>query len=184
MKRFQKAAIAVILSILLSQSTSGYQPRPIEPLPQSAFLPVQSYEPSLAPIVEPAASIPRPTSRPVTSVPEVEPDVIIDVPAVSGNGLTGTASYYCNADASRGPLSRCHKDYPDGQGSYYAAIRKDLNSALRGKTVNVCVGDKCLPVKIIDCNCGDHPNLIDLYGDAFAYFYPLTKGAFKVTVSW
>jgi hypothetical protein len=175
---------------MLAQSTLGYVVRPIEPVSPSLFVPVPvpSYEPPLAPIYEPAPSIARATGRPDIAAPRAEAKVIQKVTngtvSLTGNSLAGTASYYCNADASRGPLSRCHKDYPDGQDSYYAAISKHYHDALRGKVVSVCVGSKCLPVKIMDCNCGPNPNLIDLYGDAFAYFYPLTKGKFTVTVKW
>jgi hypothetical protein len=190
LKLLKKAAIAVLLSIMLAQSTLGYVVRPIEPVSPSLFVPVPvpSYEPPLAPIYEPAPSIARATGRPDIAAPRAEAKVIQKVTngtvSLTGNSLAGTASYYCNADASRGPLSRCHKDYPDGQDSYYAAISKHYHDALRGKVVSVCVGSKCLPVKIMDCNCGPNPNLIDLYGDAFAYFYPLTKGKFTVTVKW
>jgi len=35
-----------------------------------------------------------------------------------------SASWYCNADAGRGPLSRCTRGYPDGPGlDLYAAVQ-------------------------------------------------------------
>lgn len=63
----------------------------------------------------------------------------------------------------------------------YAAIRRDLLS-LRGKRVQVCTARKCITVTIIDCNCGPHANLIDLYSDAFRALAPLSAGRIKVTV--
>ena len=37
---------------------------------------------------------------------------------------------------------------------------------------------------IIDCNCGPHANLIDLYADAFSRLAPLSRGRIDVMLEW
>lgn len=64
----------------------------------------------------------------------------------------------------------------------YAAMRKPYNARYRGQWVLVCSGDRCTEAKVIDCNCGDGANLIDLYGDAFEKLAPLGTGRLKVRV--
>jgi hypothetical protein len=39
-------------------------------------------------------------------------------------------------------------------------------------------------VTIIDCNCGSHANLIDLYSTAFERLAPLSRGRISVTLEW
>jgi hypothetical protein len=39
-------------------------------------------------------------------------------------------------------------------------------------------------VTIIDCNCGPHANLIDLYRDAFSRLADPSRGVLTVTVTW
>jgi hypothetical protein len=46
------------------------------------------------------------------------------------------------------------------------------------------MGIRVVRVTLIDCNCGEHANLIDLYSDAFQRLAPLSRGVVKVTVSW
>lgn len=92
--------------------------------------------------------------------------------------LSGTASWYCNSDRSRGPISRCMRGHPGG---LYAAIRRDLLS-MRGDVVNVCSSAACVRVRIVDCNCGRNANLIDLYADAFERIAPLSAGRVHVTI--
>lgn len=186
MRFLKKTAIAFVAFLLLAQTTAGVEQRPIKSIESGLFRPVAM--PSILDTIKDfeATNTPKPSKPPII-IPVNTPktvDLATLKPKLTVNTLTGVASYYCNADSSRGPISRCHYKYPDGSNSYYAAIRKDLLNTLRGKTIQVCEGSKCLNVKIIDCNCGANANLIDLYGDAFRYFHPLTKGKFKVTIKW
>jgi len=96
--------------------------------------------------------------------------------AVSQRPREIQASWYCNADAGRGPLSRCTRGYPDGPGpDLYAAASPDLP---RG-TLRVCA-ERCVTVEAIDCRCSS-PG-IDLYADAFAELGVLSRGVLSVTV--
>lgn len=178
-----KIVVAIMLSLLLVHSTTGYQPRPIDPLPSEAFKPVlvtpsptilSSPNPSLVPVIKPAPSHIIPKLIPTIT----KPKTILTLLKISGRKTSGVASWYC-----LNGVSRCSRNHPDGKDSYFAAIRRDL-LFLRGRKIQVCEGSKCLGVTIIDCNCGKNANLIDLYSDAFSYFYPLSKGAFKVTIRW
>jgi hypothetical protein len=120
----------------------------------------------------------RPTLPP--TLPRSE-SVPTDVPP-AGDGLAGVASWYCNSDRSRGPRSRCTVGHPDDGGAdLFAAIRRDL-LYLRGQRVSVCAGERCVRVRIIDCNCGPGANIIDLYADAFEALRPLGVGRVKVRV--
>lgn len=182
-----KARLAVILLVTVSlvTTTSGAEETPIKPVPPTVFRPVvipDITSPVRVPVtkVEDPISTPTPSKAPVKQPkpkPKVETKVKLKVPALSGRIRKGVASWYC----VRG-VSRCTRGFPDGRGSYYAAIRKDL-LFLRGRRIQVC-SNRCLWVRIIDCNCGRNANLIDLYGDSFKYFYPLSKGRFNVTIRW
>ena len=185
-----RIGLVVSLVFLFTAVTAGQEAKPIKPLPTEAFrrielpeasvLIIPTYPPTPTPSPVPTKAPPRATPKPS---PKVVTKVKLKVPKLSGRMRSGVASYYCNKDSSRGKLSRCRVGYPDGKNSYYAAIRKDL-LFLRGRRIQVCEGRNCLWVKVIDCNCGRNANLIDLYGDAFAYFHPLTKGTFGVTIRW
>lgn len=96
--------------------------------------------------------------------------------------LAVAASWYCNADPRRGPVSRCSRGHPDGRHEdLFAAVSPDL-ARLRGVTVLVCVaGSRCVSVRIIDCDCRARHS-IDLYADAFAELAPLSRGRVTVTV--
>ena len=104
--------------------------------------------------------------------------------AVPGSSLRLSATFYCNADARRGPLSRCTRGYPDRRGvsDLYAAISPDLVH-LRGKVLDVWRGSAHVRVKVVDCNCAARM-AIDLYADAFARLAPLSLGRITVTVRW
>lgn len=85
--------------------------------------------------------------------------------------LTGRASWYCNRDASRGPLSPCHYLYPDTSGyDAYAAAGPRLRAML-GRWRNRVVLVDGLRVRLVDwCQCYKgtrHEKLIDLYRDVF-----------------
>jgi hypothetical protein len=125
--------------------------------------------------------------------PGVRAEVVVKAtpkpkPAVySGAGtshvLKGLASWYCNNDGSRGPISSCHYQYPDtsSYNAYGAAgpkLRAALGSGWRGKVVLV----DGLRVKLVDwCQCfqgQSNEKLIDLYLDV----YERTGGS--VTIRW
>ena len=193
-----KARLAIVFLLLISIITTatGTEPVQIKPVPVTEFRPVLiapgKPEPVRVPIMRiedplPVPS-PKPSKAPKREQPKSKPTVKttttkLQTPKLSGKMRKGVASYYCNANPKRGKVSRCTRGYPDGKNSYYAAIRKDL-LFLRGKRVKVSANGRSLWVRIIDCNCGRGANLIDLYGDSFAYFYPLTKGRFNVKISW
>jgi hypothetical protein len=94
----------------------------------------------------------------------------------SGSHRTGTASWYC------GHGSRCTNGH---SGGLYAAAGPQLRVGnWRGRYVVVQAGVRRVRVQLIDCNCGPHANLIDLYSDAFQHLAPLSRGVLKVTVTW
>jgi len=96
--------------------------------------------------------------------------------------LRGAASWYCNNDASRGPISSCHYAYPDtGAFNAYAAAGPKLRAALgdwRGRIVSV----DGIRVKLVDwCQCykgQSNEKLLDLYLDV----YRVVGGS--VTIRW
>jgi rare lipoprotein A (peptidoglycan hydrolase) len=161
-----------------------------EPL---AFAPV---EVASAPTLEP--SPPRPAvrresrrgpsgspSRPTIALPADPPRVVVvasrdqaaeAVTASSKGSITGTASWYC------GHGSRCTAGYPSG---LYAAAGPALRVGnWRGRVVLVSANGRVVMVKLVDCNCGQHANLIDLYRDAFSRLADPSRGLIRVTVSW
>jgi hypothetical protein len=100
----------------------------------------------------------------------------------TGHALRGLASWYCNNNGSRGPISACHYQYPDtGAFNAYAAAGPKLRAALgnwRGRIVTV----NGLRVKLVDwCQCyqgRSYEKLIDLYRDV----YDVVGGS--VTIRW
>ncbi len=100
----------------------------------------------------------------------------------TGHVLRGAASWYCNSDRSRGPISACHYAYPDtGAFNAYAAAGPRLRAAMgswRGRIVSV----DGLRVKLVDwCQCykgQSNEKLIDLYRDV----YGVVGGS--VTIRW
>jgi hypothetical protein len=99
------------------------------------------------------------------------------------DSIRGLASWYCNSNPSRGPISSCYSAYPDTRGfnAYAAAgprLRNALGSGWRGRVVTV----NGVRVKLVDwCQCYQgqaNEKLIDLYRDVFA----VTGGS--VTIRW
>jgi len=135
-------------------------------------------------ILEPKIEFPRnkPKINQVVSEPRFEvkstPKPVVKEPVTTkkptGKSVSGVASWYCKTGTSI-----CTRGYPGG---LYAAIRSDL-LFLSGKVISVC-SSKCIHVTIIDCNCGPHANLIDLYSDAFKLLAPLGAGRIPVTIHW
>jgi hypothetical protein len=106
-------------------------------------------------------------------------------PTATGHSAIGLASWYCNADRSRGPLSICFRGHPDTGGfdAFAAAgprLRDALGPSWRGSTVRV----NGIAVTLIDwCQCyaGEtHEKLIDLYKDVF----DAASASRGVTISW
>lgn len=167
----------ILLTYLMQASTiEGREPTPIQPLNDSQFQKIESFI-----ILEPKTEFPR--RKPL--IKQVVPEPKFEVKSTSkpvrepvikptGKSLSGIASWYCKAGTSR--CTRGHS------GGLYAAIRRDL-LFLRGKVISVC-SSKCIHVKVIDCNCGVHANLIDLYSDAFRLLAPLSAGRIRVTIHW
>jgi hypothetical protein len=103
--------------------------------------------------------------------------------AGGGHVLRGLASWYCNDDGSRAPVSPCHAGYPDTSGfdAYAAAgprLRAAIGSGWRGRVISV----DGLRVKLVDwCQCYKgqaNEKLIDLYRDV----YGIVGGS--VTIRW
>ena len=126
-------------------------------VPFIAATPAPSYTPSPVPSVSLA---PQATTRPVVS------------------RVTVRATWFCNHDALRGPLSRCTKGYPGG---LYAAVSPDLGIS-RGQAVTVCYGAACVVVRAVDCLCSRLGG-IDLFADAWSRLgVPLSRGVITVTL--
>ena len=111
--------------------------------------------------------------------------VVSPHPEAAPDAVYGSATWYCNADPGRGPVSRCTRGHPDGGGEQlYAAIRRDLLH-LRGDRISVCITGttQCVRVTVIDCQCGGS-TLVDLYADAFERLgAPLSRGRLNVTIA-
>jgi hypothetical protein len=144
----------------------------------------------------PAAALADPGLPPVPrfvrpSQPTARPGIVVKViprsrPVRFAGGshvLRGPASWYCNSDASRGPISACHAGYPDTSGfdAYAAAgprLRAAIGSGWRGRVISV----DGLRVKLVDwCQCHKgqaNEKLIDLYRDV----YGVVGGS--VTIRW
>ena len=123
----------------------------------------------------------KPTPKPK---PKAKASARVHSTAGTSHSIRGRASWYCNRDASRGPISACHYQYPDtsAYNAYAAAgpkLRAALGSHWRGKIVYV----NGLRVKLVDwCQCyggqSGVEKLIDLYYDVFRR----TGGS--VTIRW
>lgn len=116
-----------------------------------------------------------------------DPAAVETPPVPAGATVAGIATWLCNADPSRGPVSRCTAGHPDGPGrDLYAAagpaLRRALGPGWRGATVAACALKRCVTVELIDSNPERDGSLIDLYGDAFEELAPLSKGRIRVTV--
>jgi hypothetical protein len=132
--------------------------------------------PTLGPRQQPAADLGvvlKPTPKPALSFRS------------TGHSLRGKASWYCNNDGSRGPISACHYRYPDTGGfNAYAAAGPRLRAALGGgdRWRNRVVSVNGVRVKLVDwCQCyqgQSNEKLIDLYLDVFRR----TGGT--VTIRW
>jgi len=167
-------------------------PATVEP---SAGPPVALRDPATAPVptsaprAQPAAAVetvvkptptPKPTPKPrAHAKPRPQSQARV---RSTGHSLHGNASWYCNNNASRGPISSCHYQYPDTGGfNAYAAAGPRLRAALgnwRGRIVTV----DGVRVKLVDwCQCykgRSYEKLIDLYLDV----YRRTGGS--VTIRW
>jgi hypothetical protein len=96
--------------------------------------------------------------------------------------VSGFATWYCNSDPRRGRVSRCRAGYPDrpGVADLYAGVSPDL-ARFRGELADVCWHDRCVRVRVIDCDC-QAVDSIDLYADAFERLAPLSRGRIAVTI--
>jgi Lytic transglycolase len=96
---------------------------------------------------------------------------------LTGKRASGSATWYCLSG-----VSSCHYQYASGM---YAAAGPALRVGdWRGRRVQVCGGQGCVVVTLIDwCACGGS-HLIDLYSGAFRLLAPLSSGAVQVTVRW
>lgn len=192
-------ASAAVIGTLLGPSIEGYQPRPIERIPERDFtaitgpppLPTPSLpgltpdirEPSRKPLARPPAP---PQPRPAAVARQVAPVATKPPTPRYGASVTGFATWYCLPGQSVCP-------WMAHSGNYAAAgpaLRHALGAHWRGRTVSVCKGTKCVRVKLIDwCACGGN-HVIDLFADVMVQFVggdssgrPL-RGGFAATVRW
>lgn len=155
------ALLSILLAFLLmlaAPTVSSMPPSTYAPLPSTSFTEIR--------FPDQERSTPEITAMPVKS------------PKTDTTMISGVATWYCNRNASRGPLSRCPSGY---SGGLYAAISPDL-LYLRGKTVLVCA-TSCVRVKVVDCDC-QAKRAIDLFADAFMVIAPLSAGRISVTISF
>lgn len=163
------------LFIVACSNANSYTPKKIEPVPSYEFVPV----PFSAKVIDGHRPIAKPTTKPsvVKKVaPKPKPVVTTKTRQGTAKGgilASGQASWYC-----RSGVSICTRGHPGG---LYAAIRRDL-LYLRGRSISVCTSSKCIRVTVIDCNCGTHANLIDLYSDAYRRLAPLSSGRINVRI--
>lgn len=177
-------AAGVLLGLTLGSPGSGSSSGPgagREPLP-GASPGSDVAQSSRAPLAEVAGAEPAVGSGGAPSrraVPPVRlPAAASQQPSAPAVSVRETsASWYCNADPARGPLSRCTTGHPDTPGpDLYAAVSPDLPRGM----LRVCAAS-CVTVEAIDCRCSS-PG-IDLYADAFEALAPLSVGLVKVTAS-
>jgi len=157
---------------------------PAAPGPASLVDPGTAPVPTLGPRAQPAADVrvvlkPTPTPRPQAAARSVSSG------GGGGNVLRGRASWYCNNNGSRAPISACHYQYPDtGSFNAYAAAGPRLRAALGGgeRWRNRVVSVDGIRVKLVDwCQCyqgQSNEKIIDLYYDVF-----LRAGG-EVTIRW
>jgi hypothetical protein len=151
----------------------------IGPAPASLAGDVILEDPGAAPVPELARRAqPAPVARIV--VKRIQP---VRYTARTRHSISGPASWYCNSNAARGPISSGMSGYPDtgGFNAYAAAgpgLRAALGSGWRGRIVSV----DGLRVKLVDwCQCYQgqaNEKLIDLYRDV----YDAVGGT--VTIRW
>ena len=187
--------LVAILALAGASSALGTPPTPIEPVPQTAFVPIRidELESATPEPLRPAVILdPWPTSTP-TRVPVEQPEAKVAVvvkPKVtprakgagnSGHSIRGKASWYCRAGRSV-----CHYKYPDRAGpDLYAAacgkLRRAMGRDWRGQRVGVIGNDRAVTVVLIDW-CGSEDKTIDLYWDAMDHLGG--TGVLNVTVTW
>ena len=190
----RRAAVAALLSLVLSVGAFAGTPKPILPVPDEAFRPVllapgreltRSAGPEDAPLLIDPTSLQSPPAvlgRPKVDQPEPKARVVASVKAPAGKGsVSGLASWYC-----RPGRSICPRGYSGGM---YAAAGPALRAAIcgrqdctswRGKTVLV----NGRAVKLVDwCQCywkQPHEKVIDLFWDAWV----ATRAQGGVRIVW
>jgi len=179
--------LALALVAMNGATLQAETPYVYQPVPRADFTAVSATAPRTHPYIglwtDEAQPEPAPFATPEsTPSAQPKPPPRTAQPALSSTGSSeGTATFYCNHDASRGRLSRCSRGFAGG---LYAAISPDL-LWLRGSPVQVCYEASCVNVTVIDCNCGPGvTKAIDLYADAFVRLAPLSRGRIPVTISW
>jgi hypothetical protein len=207
-----RLAPALAIVALVAFATTATATPPSSPRPVTSFNPVAvpldgligealvgAPAASSPPDVAPDTALADPGSAPAATIaprsqPKVQAEVFVKPTpkpkpkvystAGTGHAIRGRASWYCNNDGSRGPISACHYQYPDtsAYNAYAAAgpkLRAALGSHWRGKIVYV----NGLRVKLVDwCQCyGGQTGvekLIDLYYDVYR------RAGGNVTIRW
>lgn len=192
MKRPLTTSIALIAGVVIFVAAGGLLGLPV-PLPsQSAQNATGQPLSTRVAVVTPAPTA-RPSVAPApTATPTLAPTA---APTPSWSG-TGSASWYCNADPARGPISRCTAGFPDlptttlADGTIVgvellAAAGPELRTGnWRGRVVTVFGPVGFSVVELVDfCACSQ--GLIDVYADVFAIVCgPLSHGRCEVSISW
>jgi hypothetical protein len=188
-----RTAVAALLSFLIASTALAAAPSQAgEPL---AWIPVQPAATDAAWLATVGGDgtwpdAPMPTVRQPHPLPSghrakrpseaPQPSIRPSTGRSSGSHRTsGIASWYC-----RPGISRCTAGYPAD--CLCAAAGPALRVGdWRGRLVTVRASNgRTVPVRLVDCNCGSHANLIDLYAGAFERLAPLSRGRIAVTVSW
>jgi hypothetical protein len=155
---------------------------PSAPPPATLVEPGAPPLPSLGARRQPAPKagvVVKPTPRPKPR------STTVRVASSSGEVMRGSASWFCNRDASRARTSACHSRYPDTGGfNAYAAAGPRLRAAFgggdrwRGRVVTV----DGVSVRLVDwCQCykgESREKVIDLYYDVFR------RTGSTVTIRW
>lgn len=193
--RAMQAAGALMLSLAVSHSSVALAPSTPRteydwtawPMPTRHNAPERTERMVMGarPTPTPTAA-PEPPREPVAAFatePPTQPPKVRE-PIVDGR-ITGDASWYCNNDGRRGPISSCMAIHPDTRGSdAYAAAGPRLRAALGPHWRNRRVWVNGVPVVLADwCRC---PNgrVIDLYADVAQAIGLLRRGHGVVVVGW
>lgn len=176
--------LAIVFGALFSSVGVGFTPRPVEPVPPSAFRPIHlSSDPdsptrtsaSPVPLIYDFPSYQHPSVLPLRATPSAKPAVTVKpkpkpkpvvrvTPAGASHSASGVPTWYCWSGRSR-----CTYKHPDiaGHQDMYAAAGPSLRVGnWRGRLVTVCA-KWCIRVRLIDwCACGG-AHFIDLYHDAW-----------------
>ena len=176
------AFVQPLTPVTLSPVPGGAEAATREPIGEPG-----AASPVLAAILADGGSLPVPALA-RRSQPEPAPRAVVKAAprrytAGTSHVLRGSASWFCNGNPSRGPISSCDDGYPDTGGfDAYAAAGPRLRAALGGGWRGRVVSVDGLRLKLVDwCQCyqgQSNEKVIDVYRDVY-----LVVGG-SVTIRW